>query len=67
MVSGNGFGQEADQTYDDTFASLDTATAILDILYRHDPLSEETQGEGRDDVYLQDELDQDDQAPQAPT
>ena len=66
MASIDGSDQEADPSYQNSFASLDAAAAILDILYRTDPLSEGNQGAGRDDASEEGELAPGELAPQGP-
>ena len=54
-----------EQSYDNTFASIDAAAAILQILSRPDPLDEEPEVEGLDEIHLGDEVESEDQPPPA--
>ena len=55
--------QDMEQSYDNTFASIDAAAAILQILSKPDPLDEEPEVEGIDELHLGDEVESEDQPP----
>ena len=65
MASVDGSDHDVDPSYQNSFASLDAAAVILDILYRAD-LSEGNQGAGQDNASEEGELAPGELAPQGP-